>query len=181
MTRTRDGSGAGCGAWCAPNHPQTLATLGSTASARRAATGWTDAAVRATGWRSAPRTRGTASACPPRWNEPQAATPALAPGPTVRLLSCRQVRRAQRKAEDPHPSSVWLGIWLGIGIAWVILSAIVWAYTDNAANTCRSALVGALDQSQCTTVTFWHDMAGISAVLGVLVIIFAGVAMSRGR
>ena len=112
---------------------------------------------------------------------PKQQRPPWHPGPQCGCWSCRQVRRAQRKAEDPHPSSVWLGIWLGIGIAWVILSAIVWAYTDNAANTCRSALVGALDQSQCTTVTFWHGMAGISAVLGVLVIIFAGVAMSRGR
>ena len=69
-------------------------------------------------------------------------------------------------------------VWLGIGIVWAIVSGIVWAYTDANANTCKNALVGALDQSQCTTVTFWHDIAGISVLLAILTIIFAGIAMT---
>ena len=69
----------------------------------------------------------------------------------------------------------------GIGIVWAIISAIVWAYTDSAANTCRNALVGALDQSQCTSVTFWHDIAGFSVLLAILTTIFAGLFMYSGR
>jgi hypothetical protein len=85
-------------------------------------------------------------------------------------------RRAERRAQPPSYASSG---WLGIGIVWAIISAIVWAYTDSAANTCKNALVGALDQSQCTTVTFWHDIAGISVLLAILTIIFAGIAMAR--
>lgn len=98
----------------------------------------------------------------------------------MRLPGCRSCRyrfhyadrRAERRAQRPSG-------WLGIGIVWAIISAIVWAYTHSAANTCKNALVGALDQSRCTTVTFWHDMAGISVLLAILTIIFAGIAMSR--
>jgi hypothetical protein len=70
---------------------------------------------------------------------------------------------------------------MAVSIAWGILSAIVWAYTDSAASTCRNALVGALDQDQCTTVTFWHDVAGFSVFAGVLGIVFAGLVMYKGR
>ena len=70
---------------------------------------------------------------------------------------------------------------MAAAIAWGILSALVWAYTNSAANTCRNALVGALDQSQCTGVTFWHDIAAFSALAGVLGIVFAGLAMHRTR
>jgi hypothetical protein len=70
---------------------------------------------------------------------------------------------------------------MAVSIAWGILSAIVWAYTDSAASTCRNALVGALDQSQCTGVTFWHDIAAFSVLGAIIAVVFTGLAMYKAR
>ena len=45
-----------------------------------------------------------------------------------------------------------------------LLAGLAWAWTDHSAQECRSAIVGALAPDQCTTVTFWHDVAGIAAL-----------------
>lgn len=85
-------------------------------------------------------------------------------------------RRRQRK-----PGGYGQDAAMALGVVLAILSAIVWAWTDSAAATCRNALVGALDASQCTGVTFWHDISGACGIAGILVIVFAGLAMYRGR
>lgn len=82
--------------------------------------------------------------------------------------------------EDRRPSA-WPDFWLAVSIAWAIFSGIAWAYTDSAANTCHNALVGALDQNQCTSVTFLHDLAGFSVLAAILGIVFAGLVMYKGR
>ena len=73
------------------------------------------------------------------------------------------------------------GFWLIVSIIWAIASALVFAYTDSAATTCKNALVGALDQPQCTSVTFWHDISGLSGFAALIAIFFAGLVMYRGR
>lgn len=82
-------------------------------------------------------------------NEPRKQGPH--PGPQCDCWRCSYRYRAyaadrlaERKANRPTYTS---SVWLGIGIVWAVISAIVWAATDSAANTCRNALVGALDQS----------------------------------
>jgi hypothetical protein len=98
------------------------------------------------------------------------------PGPDCGCWSCLRVRRNQRKAARPSSAP---DACLAVSIVWGILAGIVWAGTDSAANTCKNALVGALAGSQCTTVTFWHDMASFSVAAGIIGIIFAGLAMRK--
>jgi hypothetical protein len=49
-----------------------------------------------------------------------------------------------------------------------IIGWLVWAGTDADANTCRNALVGALDPGQCSSVTFWHDVGAFGFWAGAV-------------
>jgi len=114
---------------------------------------------------------------PPTSSFPGLPAPDRPPGPPCSV--CGRTWEQHQGYTCRRPGRYAPSVWLGIGFVWAIVSGIVWAYTDANANTCKNALVGALDQSQCTTVTFWHDIAGISVLLAILTIIFAGIAMAR--
>jgi hypothetical protein len=69
----------------------------------------------------------------------------------------------------------WWILFGGFGL----LAGLVWARTDQSVQTCKSVIVGALDQGQCSTVTFWHDVAGIATI--ILAVLFVAGLVSRGR
>lgn len=88
---------------------------------------------------------------------------------------CWRCKKAHRPSEAPFT-------WALICGAWTVLGVLAWALTDSAANTCRNALVGALDQGPCTSWTFVHDIAVFSVVAGTIGTGLAIFAMIyRGR
>jgi hypothetical protein len=78
-------------------------------------------------------------------------------------------------------SAVSAGSALGVILFTGALAAIVWSYTDSDATACKNALVGALASSQCTTATFWHDIAGVTFWGAVILAVLIAVAMTRRR
>jgi hypothetical protein len=59
----------------------------------------------------------------------------------------------------------------GLAIAsavWGAAGILLWAATGSDANACRNALVDLLASSQCSQVTFWHDIGGVSALAGIV-------------
>ena len=93
--------------------------------------------------------------------------------------------------EAPHdhasPARDWRGAAWGVlnGVSAAVsgvlalIAGLAWAWTDHSAQECRSAIVGALAPDQCTTVTFWHDVAGIAAL--VLAALFVAAVWPRRR
>lgn len=57
-----------------------------------------------------------------------------------------------------------------MGVVVAFLGLLGYAATDAHATACRNSIISALDNSQCTTATFWHDIGGwaIAAGLGLL-------------
>lgn len=78
-------------------------------------------------------------------------------------------------------ASVSVGTALGVSLFIALAGLLVWAWTDSDANTCHNALVGAVDSIQCSTVTFWPDIATAALWAGVAAaaLIIIAAAMIR--
>lgn len=70
---------------------------------------------------------------------------------------------------------------LVIGLVVGGLGILGWSATDSDANACRNALVGAFDNSQCTTITFWHDVSGVAVIAAGVVVGFILYQKYKGK
>lgn len=66
-------------------------------------------------------------------------------------------------------------VMLVLGILMLIIGALAWYITNSTAHECGSALVYAVNESQCNNWTTWHTLGGWGALAGIALTIIGAV------
>jgi len=85
--------------------------------------------------------------------------------PGCRCRDCLEADYARRH----RPLHDWWGAFLGI----TALAGFAWALTQSAYSACQDAIVAAANQGSCGGWMFWHDLAEVAGLAGLVLFIVA--------